>query len=130
MEVLTPTYGPLTIGGIVSMSIGSIMLINTDATFLQISKPLIFAAVGTTAAFFIFALGAVIKAMKNKPTTGKEGLTGIIGKAVSDINSKGGKVFVRGEYWNAVANKKIKKDTEVEVVEVNGLTVKVKKKEV
>ncbi|MBN1694133.1 nodulation protein NfeD [candidate division WOR-3 bacterium] len=130
MEVLTPTYGPLTIGGIVSMSIGSIMLINTDATFLQISKPLIFAAVGTTAAFFIFALGAVIKAMKNKPTTGKEGLTGAIGKAVSDINSKGGKVFVRGEYWNAVANKKIKIDTEVEVVEVNGLTVKVKKKEV
>jgi len=130
MEVLTPTYGPLTIGGIVSMSIGSIMLINTDATFLQISKPLIFAAVGTTAAFFIFALGAVIKAMKNKPTTGKEGLTGVIGKAVSDINSKGGKVFVRGEYWNAVSDKKIKKDTEVEVVEVNGLTVKIKKKEV
>jgi membrane-bound serine protease (ClpP class) len=130
MEVLTPTYGPLTIGGIISMSIGSIMLINTDATFLQISKPLIFAAVGTTAAFFIFALGAVIKAMKNKPTTGKEGLTGVIGEAVSDINSKGGKVFVRGEYWNAVSDKKIKKDTEVEVLEINGLTLKVKKKEV
>ena len=130
MEVLTPTYGPLTIGGIVSMSIGSLMLINTDATFLQISKPLIFAAVGTTAAFFIFALSAVIKAMKNKPTTGKEGLIGVTGKAVSDINSKGGKVFVRGEYWNAVANKKIKRDAEVEVLEVNGLTIKVKKKEV
>ncbi len=130
MEVLTPTYGPLTIGGIVSMSIGSIMLINTDATFLQISKPLIFAAVGTTAAFFIFALGAAIRAMKRKPTTGKEGLTGAIGKTASDINSKGGTVFIRGEYWNAVSDKKIKKDTEVEVVEVNGLTIKVKKKEV
>jgi membrane-bound serine protease (ClpP class) len=130
MEVLTPTYGPLTIGGIISMFIGSMMLINTDATFLQISKPLIFAAVGTTAAFLIFALGAAIKAMKRKPTTGKEGLTGAIGKTVSKINPKGGKVFVRGEYWNAVSDKKIKKDTEVEVLEVNGLKIKVKKKEV
>jgi membrane-bound serine protease (ClpP class) len=130
MEVLTPTYGPLTIGGIVSMSIGSIMLINTDASFLQISKPLIFAVIGTTAAFFIFALGAVIRAMKSKPTTGKEGLTGAIGKSVSAINPKGGKVFIRGEYWNAVSDQKIKKDTEVEVLEVKGLKIKVKKKEV
>jgi membrane-bound serine protease (ClpP class) len=128
MEILTPTYGPLTIGGIVSMSIGSIMLINSSAEFLQISKPLIFAVIGTTAVFFIFALGAVIKAMKSKPTTGKEGLTGAIGKAASDINSKGGKVFIRGEYWNAVSDRKVKKDSKIEVTEVNGLTLKVKKK--
>ncbi len=130
MEVLTPTYGPLTIGGIVSMSIGSMMLINTSADFLKISKPIIFAAVGTTAAFFIFALGATLRAMRKKPTTGKEGLIGAIGKAVSDISSTDGKVFIRGEYWNAISEQKVEKDTEVEVLEVNGLKVKVKKKEV
>lgn len=128
MEVLTPTFGPLTIGGIVSMFIGSMMLINTDASFLQISRPLIFAAVGTTAAFFIFAIGATIKAMKRKPITGKEGLTGMTGKVVSDTSPTEGKVFIRGEYWNAVSDKKIKKDSEIEVIEVNGLTLKVKKK--
>lgn len=128
MEVLTPTYGPLTIGGIVSMSIGSMMLINSDLEFLQISKPLIFAAVGTTAAFLIFALGAVVKAMKSKPVSGKEGLLGATGKAVIDINAKDGKVFMDGTYWNAVSDKKIKKDSEIEVLEVNGLTLKVKKK--
>jgi membrane-bound serine protease (ClpP class) len=127
MEVLTPTYGPLTIGGIVSMSIGSMMLINSDASFLQISKPLIFAAVGTTAAFFLFALGAVLRAMRRKPTTGKEGLIGTTGKAVTNINSTDGKVFVHGEYWNAVSDDKIKKNSEVEVVEVDGLKLKVKK---
>jgi membrane-bound serine protease (ClpP class) len=130
MEILTPTFGPLTIGGIVSMSIGSMMLINSSADFLQISKPIIFAAVGTTAVFFVFALGAIIKAMRRKPTTGKEGLLGTIGKTVSDIDSTDGKVFIKGEYWNAVSDKKIKKDTEVEVVEVDGLKIKVKKKEV
>jgi len=112
------------------MSIGSMMLINASADFLQISKPIIFAAVGTTAAFFIFALGATLRAMRKKPTTGKEGLIGAIGKAVSDISSTDGKVFIRGEYWNAVSEQKIEKDTEVEVLEVNGLKVKVKKKEV
>jgi membrane-bound serine protease (ClpP class) len=106
------------------------MLINSDLEFLQISKPIIFAAVGTTAAFFLFALGAVLKAMRKKPTTGKEGLIGTIGKAVININSTEGKVFIRGEYWNAVSDNKIKKDTEVEVVEVDGLKIKVKKKEV
>jgi membrane-bound serine protease (ClpP class) len=130
MEVLTPTYGPLTIGGVISMSIGSMMLINSSAEFLQISKPIIFAAVGTTAAFFLFALGAILKAMRRKPTTGKEGLIGTTGKAVSDINSTDGKVFIRGEYWNAVSDNKIKKDTEVEVVEIDGLKIKVKKREV
>jgi membrane-bound serine protease (ClpP class) len=130
MEVLTPTYGPLTIGGIVSMFIGSLMLINSDASFLQISKPIIFAAVGTTAAFFLFALGAILKAMRRKPKTGKEGLIGTIGKAVSNINPTDGKVFIHGEYWNAVSDNKIKKDTEVEIVEVDGLKIKVKKKEV
>ncbi|MEJ2306429.1 MAG: NfeD family protein [candidate division WOR-3 bacterium] len=130
MEVLTPTYGPLTIGGIVSMSIGSMMLINSDLPFLQISKPLIFAVVGTTAAFLIFALGAAIKAMRAKPTSGKEGLTEESGEAVSDINSKSGKVFVRGEYWNAVSDKKIKNGTELLVVVVNVLCLKFNKKEV
>jgi membrane-bound serine protease (ClpP class) len=128
MEVLTPTYGPLTIGGIVSMSIGSMMLINSDLEFLQISKPVIFAAVGTTAAFFIFAFGAAVKAMRTKPISGKEGLIGATGKSVSDINAKEGKVFVGGTYWEAVADKKIKKDSEIKVIEVNGLTLKVKKK--
>jgi membrane-bound serine protease (ClpP class) len=128
MEVLTPTYGPLTIGGIVSMSIGSMMLINSDLEFLQISKPIIFAAVGTTAAFFIFAFGAAVKAMRTKPVSGKEGLIGTTGKSVSDINAKGGKAFTNGTYWDAVSDKKIKKGSEVEVLEVNGLTLKVKEK--
>ncbi|MEO0292827.1 MAG: nodulation protein NfeD [candidate division WOR-3 bacterium] len=130
MEVLTPTYGPLTIGGIVSMSLGSMMLIKSEANFLQISKPIIFAVVGTTALFLLFALGAVAKVMRKKPTTGKEGLIGGIGKALSDITQEEGKVFIRGEYWNAVAEEKIKKGSLVEVIEVKGLTLKVKKKEV
>lgn len=129
MEVLTPTYGPLTLGGIVAMTLGSLMLLNTNVPFLQISKSIIIAAVGTTAAFFLFALGAVIKAMKRKPATGKEGLIGEIGTAESDINSIEGKVFIHGEYWNAESSEMIKEGEKVEVLEVERLKLKVKKKE-
>jgi len=129
MEVLTPTYGPLTIGGIVAMTLGSMMLMNTNAPFLQISRPIIFAVVGTTAAFFIFALGAVIKAMRRKPSTGQEGLIGEIGVAEDDISSTKGKVFIHGEYWNAVSDEKINKGEEVEIIEIKRLRLKVIKKE-
>lgn len=129
MEVLTPTYGPLTLGGIVAMTLGSLMLLNTNVPFLQISKSIIIAAVGTTAAFFLFALGAVIKAMKRKPATGKEGLIGEIGTAEGDINSTEGKVFIHGEYWNAESSEMIKEGEKVEVLEVERLKLKVKKKE-
>ena len=129
MEVLTPTYGPLTLGGIVAMTLGSLMLLNTNVPFLQISKSIIIAVVGTTAAFFLFALGAVIKAMKRKPATGKEGLIGEIGTAEGDINSTEGKVFIHGEYWNAESSEMIKEGEKVEVLEVERLKLKVKKKE-
>jgi len=129
MEVLTPTYGPLAIGGIVAMVLGSMMLLNTNAPFLQISMPIIIAVVGTTAAFFLFALGATIRAMRRRPSTGQEGLIGEVGMAESDIDSTGGKVFIHGEYWNAKSSEKIKEGEEVEVVEVNRLRLKVRKKE-
>ena len=129
MEVLTPTYGPLTLGGIVAMTLGSLMLLNTNVPFLQISKSVIIAVVGTTAAFFLFALGAVIRAMKRKPATGKEGLIGEIGTSESDINSTEGKVFIHGEYWNAESSEMIKEGEKVEVLEVERLKLKVKKKE-
>lgn len=130
MEVLTPTFGPLTIGGIVSMGIGSMMLINTNAEFLQISKPLIITAVGMTAAFFLFALGALIKAMRRTPTTGREGFKGEEGEVVRKVDPSGGKVFVRGEYWNAFADEEIAEGEKVEVLEVDRMKLKVRKKEV
>lgn len=129
MEVLTPTSGPLTVGGIVAMSLGSMMLISSDVPFLQISKPVIIAAVGTTAAFFIFALGMVIKAMRRRPSTGEEGLIGETGTAETKIDSKGGKVFIHGEYWNAFSDEEIDRNEEIIVEEINRLKLKVKKKE-
>ena len=110
------------------MFMGSMMLINTDVSFLKISLPVIIAAVATTAAFFVFALGMAFRAMRSKPTTGDKGMIGLEGTATTNID-KTGKVFIRGEYWNAYSDEKIEKGSEVIVVDVKGLKLKVKRKE-
>ncbi|MCK4307025.1 nodulation protein NfeD, partial [candidate division WOR-3 bacterium] len=56
MEALTPTYGPLAIGGVISLALGSLMLIKVKAPFLQISRVSIIVAVALTGSFFVFAL--------------------------------------------------------------------------
>uniref|UniRef100_A0A7C4U941 Nodulation protein NfeD n=1 Tax=candidate division WOR-3 bacterium TaxID=2052148 RepID=A0A7C4U941_UNCW3 len=128
LEVLTPTNGPLTIGGLISMFLGSLMLVKTDVSFLKISLPIIIGAVGTTAIFLIIALTLVVRSLKRKPETGKEGMIGLEGEAITDIH-KDGTIYVRGEYWNAYSDEKIKKGENVVVLEVNGFKLKVKKKE-
>ena len=127
LEIKVQSYGVLSIGGVVSFVIGSIMLIDSPLPFLQISWQLILGAAITTAAFFVFAVGMAIRAQKKQITTGREGLIGEKGKAIENINPEG-LIEVHGEIWNAFADEKIKKDQKVEIIEVDSkhLIVKVK----
>ncbi len=126
LEVFTPTYGPLTVAGIVSMVLGSTMLIEADIPFLKISWGVIIPAVGTTAAFFVFGLAMVIRAMKRKPTTGQKGLIGTVGVARTKVKEEG-TVFVHGELWKAISDEPIRKGEKVTVLDVDGLVLKVEK---
>jgi membrane-bound serine protease (ClpP class) len=73
-EIWVTSAGLLTVGGIVSMFFGSLMLINPSFPFLQVSYRVIIPAVAATAIFFIFAVGKGLRAQFLKPTTGREGL--------------------------------------------------------
>ena len=129
LEVKTPTNGPLSVGGIASMLLGSTMLFETNASFLKVSWSVIIPVVLFTAAFFLFVVGMAIKAMRKKPTTGKKGLEGKIATAKTSIApGKVGRVFVHGEYWDAVSDDKIRNGEEVVILSVDGLKLKVKKK--
>jgi membrane-bound serine protease (ClpP class) len=97
------------------------MLIKSPAPFLQISYKVIIPAVVATAAFFVFAVGAGIRAQFRKPTTGQEGLVGERGRATTDID-RTGQAFIHGELWTVLSKEKIDKGDEVEVVSVKGLT--------
>jgi membrane-bound serine protease (ClpP class) len=120
-EVWVTSHGVLAVGGGLALFFGSLMLINTSAPFLQISLMVIVPAVLTTVAFFLFAVGAGLRAQLRKPTTGMEGFIGERGEALSDIHPTG-QAFIHGEIWNVVSKQEIHKGDVVEVVSMKGLT--------
>ena len=131
LEIKITSYGALTIGGIIALTIGSLMLIEPSAIYLRIGWEYIIAGVGITAALFIFVISYTIRAQLKPPVTGEEGLIGLVGVAKTDLNPTG-KVHVHGELWNAVnifPDKAIKKGEEVKIVKIEGMKLMVKKKE-
>jgi membrane-bound serine protease (ClpP class) len=126
-EIKVPSYGLLTVGGIISMILGSIMLIRTPAEFLRISWMTIIPAVIVTVLFFVFAMGMALRARLKKPTTGQEGLVGEVGVARSRLDPAG-KIFVHGEFWNAVSDEPVEEGEEVIVEAVERMKLKVRKR--
>jgi membrane-bound serine protease (ClpP class) len=127
-EVKIPSYGLLTVGGILSLVLGSIMLFKGSMPFFQLSWKVIAFSTKVTALFFIFVVGLGIRAQRRKPVTGNEGLIGEIGKAVEDFVKGLGQVSVHGEIWEATSADKIKKGDEVTVLSVKNLKITVMKK--
>lgn len=131
LEIKITSYGLLTVGGAISLLLGSVMLINSESAleFVSISWSVIIPAVLFTVAFFVFAIGMGVKAQKRKPTTGAEGIIGETGEAITDLNPEG-RVRVHGEIWSATSREgKLKKGTRVAVTAVKGLTLTVRKVE-
>jgi len=127
LEVKVTSYGMLTIGGIVSMVLGSLMLFESPLPFLKLSLSVIIPAAIVTALFFVLTFRLAYKAYKRKPVTGAEGLIGMEGIAKTDITPSGGMVVVHGEFWSAYSDDVIQKEERVLVEDVKGLRVKVKK---
>ena len=128
-EIKIVSHGLLTIGGIISLVLGSIMLIDMESTLevFRISWQVILVFVILTAAFFIFAIGFAIKAQTRKPVTGIEGIIGEIGEAISDLAPEG-QIMVHGEIWTAECQDgPVSKGTKVEVVQITNLKLMVRK---
>lgn len=126
MDVFATTHGVLTMGGIVSFVLGSVMLFDQAQTAMRLSLSLVIPSAIVTAAFFAFVIGKGIRAQFLPPKTGKESMIGKVAKSVSRIDSHSGKVFIDGEYWNAVSDMEIQEGESVEIIEMQGLTLKVK----
>jgi len=125
-EIWVTSGGLLTIGGVVAMLFGSLMLINSPSPAIKISLAVILPVVIATAAFFAFAVGAGLRAQRRKPVTGSEGLIGQRGNATTDIDGTG-QAFIRGELWTVKCPDRIGKGEEVEVVAMEGLKLVVRR---
>jgi len=127
LEVKIASHGALTIGGVVAMLMGSIMLIDSPLPFMRVSLSVIIPAVAFTALFFLFAVGMGVRAQRRRVTTGTEGLVGEAGIAKTPVHAEGS-VFVHGEFWNARSDDPIAAGTPVVVVGVDGMRVSVRQK--
>jgi len=125
-EIKVASYGLLTIGGLVSLTLGSIMLFESPIPALRASLTVIIPTVLFTAAFFFFAVTMALKAQLAKPATGAEGLVGEIGVAQTRLSPEG-KVFIHGEFWNAYADEAIEEREKIRVLKTEGLNLKVEK---
>jgi membrane-bound serine protease (ClpP class) len=81
-----------------------------------------------TALFFLFVVGAGLRAQRLPVRAGRETMLGKIVPAAARIDAAGGKVFVEGEWWNAVSEVPVEEGQPVEIVAVDGLKLKVKAK--
>ena len=127
-DVYAPTHGVLTAGGIISFLIGSLMLFNRTDPLFRLSLGYIIPATLVTAAFFVFVIGKGLRAQRLPVRAGTETMLGKTVATVTPINSHGGRIFVEGEYWNAVSDTPIEKGELVEIAGVEGLTLKVRTK--
>ena len=127
-DVYTPTHGVLTVGGIAAFLIGSLMLFNRADPLFRLSLGFIIPATLVTAAFFVFVIGKGLRAQLLPVKVGKETLIGRTVTALTPIDSRNGRIFVEGEYWNAISDAPIEKGEEAEIAAVQGLTIKLKRK--
>jgi len=125
LEIKVTSFGMLTVGGVISLTLGSLMLFDSRAApFARLSFDVLIPVVSITSACCIAIVYLAIRAYRRKPATGREGIVGEIGVAKSSIDPEG-KVFVHGEYWDALSNERIPEGTAVKVVEVMGSKLKV-----
>lgn len=129
LEIYITSHGILTIGGIVSLVAGSLILFESDVPFLKISWEVIVIAVAIVAGMFLIIALLGIRSQFKKRVTGKEGIVGEIGVARTDITSSGGTVFVHGEFWNAISSSTIKKNSRVKITGVSEMTLHVEQTE-
>ena len=121
-EIKVTSYGLLSIGGIVSLTLGSMMFFEDLGLSFTMGIPFII----VISAFFLFVAWLAIRAQTSKVRAGKEGLIGELGVVQETLDPEG-KVFVHGELWKAVSREKIEANEKVEVEAIQGLLLKVRK---
>ena len=121
-EIKVMSHGILTVGGVISLIMGSLLLFDTPEPALRISLQVLVPAILVASGFFIVVIWLAIKAQMRKHFTGAEAMVGDEAEAVTDIDNEG-KVFLRGEYWSATSEKPIKKGAKVRVIKVEGLSL-------
>jgi membrane-bound serine protease (ClpP class) len=119
-EIKVASYGLLAVGGVISLTLGSLMLFESPDPNIRVSLHVVLPAVGTIAAIILFVVQRALSAQAKPVATGAPGLLGELGVASTDLTPDG-TVFVHGELWNATAARPIQQGEKIRVIRVDGL---------
>ena len=126
LEVKVTSFGLLGAGGILSLFLGSLMLVDSPLPALQIGMRVIVPTVFTTAGVLVFLVRLAVQAQRLTPVTGEAGMLGQVGRAMTSLAPGGtGRVETRGEIWTARSSEPINAGDVVRVVGVDGLLLTV-----
>jgi membrane-bound serine protease (ClpP class) len=126
-DIYAPTHGVLTVGGLAAFFLGSLMMFDRDPAY-SLSLGLIVPATVLTGLFFLFVIGAGLRAQRLPVKAGPETLIGQATEALTAIDQRGGQVFVDGALWNAASQTPVAQGQRVEITGRSGLTLNVKPK--
>ncbi|HOM06936.1 MAG TPA: nodulation protein NfeD [Syntrophales bacterium] len=127
-EMKVVSHGILTVGGIISLVVGSLMLFESPDPALRVSLDVMIPSLVIITLFFVAVIVLVVRAQLRRKRTGREGMVDAEGVAVTDVDPVG-KVLVKGEYWQATSVRPIKAGMPVRVISVDGLRLQVEARE-
>ena len=127
-EMLTTTFGLLATGGIVSMVLGAVMLVDSPAPELQLGWPFIAASMIGLGTITSLLVRLAVRAQMTRPVTGRAGMIEEVGKALSPIGpGTPGRVATHGEIWVATSDEDINEGDQIRVVSVDGMRLTVRR---
>jgi membrane-bound serine protease (ClpP class) len=124
MEMKITSYGLLSVAGVVSLLLGSLMLFEDSTPDMKLSMQILLPTLIVISGFFVAVASLVFRAQLSKPSTGSAGLLGEIGIVKKALTPEG-KVFVHGELWKARAKEPLDENVKVRVVKVVNLILEV-----
>jgi membrane-bound serine protease (ClpP class) len=126
VELFVPSFGILGVGGVAAVVFGSIILMDTDVPGMAVNPGLI-AAMGLASSLAFFAvIYLAARSHRNPRVSGTESLIGREAESIADFAGGHGRVHIEGEDWTASSEEPVGRDDRVEIVAVEGLTLKVR----
>lgn len=122
-EIKVASYGLLSLGGVVSLALGSLMLFQD----VRVSLDLMIPTIALVGGFFVVIAGLAFRAYRRRPISGTDGILGEEGIVRKKIDPEG-LIFVHGETWRAVSDEPIQEEERIEVIGIDGLILKVQRK--
>ncbi len=124
LEVNVTSYGMLTLTGIVMMALGSLMMFDTPIPEMRVPLSVVVPMCVAVGVICTLVLQFALRAQRQEVTTGREGLELETGTALTDLDPRG-RVFVHGEYWEAVTDSPVRQGQQVRVKKIRKLLLEV-----